>query len=114
MNPDTHIIDINNQDLEHTTNLGDSLNNTVNIDPDSDHITIRITGVNHQVPNNSIINDDQVEDSDDDIDDMEQTGVDNHNTETTGVEDHEPNDNTQPEYEPTGLVFPGATGESVC
>ena len=54
------------------------------------NITIRITGVNDQVQNNSTINDDPVKDSNDNIDDIEQTGVDDHNTETTGVGDHKP------------------------
>ena len=98
----THITDTNNQDLYYTATPGDSLNNIGNIDPNSDHITIRITGVNDQVPNNSTINKDPVveqsdDDDDDDIGDIEQTGVDHHNTKIIGVEDHKPNDNTEPE-----------------
>ena len=85
--PDTHITDTEQQDLEHAANPGDSLNNTGNIYPDNDHITIRITGVNDPVPINSTINENPIEESnDDDIDDMEQTGV----------EDHNPNNNTEP------------------
>ena len=33
LNPDTHIPDTNNQNLDHTTNSVDSLNNTGNMDP---------------------------------------------------------------------------------
>ena len=80
-NPDTHITDTEQQDLNHTANLGDIINNTGNIDPDSDHITTRITEASDQVPNNSTIDKDPVlEESDnDDIDDIKQTGVENHN-----------------------------------
>ena len=75
MNPDTRIIDTYHQDLNHTANPGDSLNNTGNIDPDTDHITIRITGINDQVPSNSTIDEDPVEELDnDDVHDIEQTG----------------------------------------
>ena len=59
MNSDTRITDTTKQDLDYTTNLGHSLNNICNIDPDSDHITIRITGVNDQLPNNSTIEEDR-------------------------------------------------------
>ena len=101
MNPDTHIIYINNQDLDHTTNPGGSFNNTGKIDPDSDQIIIRITGVNDQVLNNPTINEAPVADTDnDDIDDIKQIGVDDHSIEATGVKDHTPNNNTEPGHEP--------------
>ena len=86
MNPDIHITDTNNQDLDHTTkNTGDSLNNAGSIDPDSDQIPIRITGVNDQVPNNSTINEGPVEESKNDIDDIEHIGMDDHGTDRIGV-----------------------------
>ena len=100
LNPNTHIIDTTNQDLYHTTNLGDSLNNTGNIDPNSDHITIRITGVNDQVPNNLTLNEDPIVDSEDDnIDNIKSTGVEDHGTYTTRVEDYKPNNNYEPEHD---------------
>ena len=61
--PDTHITDTE-KGFEPHCYPGDSLNNTCSIDPDSDHITIHITGVNDPVPNNSTIDEDPEEESD--------------------------------------------------
>ena len=100
MNSDTNMKDTNNQDLDHTTkNTGDSLNNAGSIDPDSDQIPIRITGVNDQVPNNSTINEGPVEESKNDIDDIEHIGMDDHGTDRIGVQDHNPNNTTEPEHD---------------
>ena len=69
-------IDTEQQDLDHTANPRDILKNKGNIDPDSDHIMIRISGVKDSAPNNSTIDENPVADPDDDnLDDIVQTGV---------------------------------------
>ena len=98
VDPDAHITDTNNQNLDYTTNYLDSLNKTYNFDPDN--MTIMITGANDQVPTIQPSMDDPVVlDSNNYIDDVEHTGVDDHNTDTTEVEDYQPNNNTKEEQD---------------